>query len=365
MYATCTFCHGALGRNESIEVFPVGRRLAYDASKGRLWVVCPLCAQWNLSPLEERWEAIESAERLFRASRLRHSTDNIGLAKLSDSTELIRIGSPLRPEMAAWRYGQNFVRRWRSTATSVGVGAVVLGSVAFFLPGMGSVAAATALAVAGSATAGLAGRQALRRGGKVALLGQFIRDNEQQYVRVSNKELSLIRLVSHESGWALRVPYESRRPTVQTSWRDYVEMGGIGSVTLSGQTAVTAARQLLPIINGWGARSSVVNDAVILASTWESSHAAFVDSMNRSRVAASTQLFGDVGSLYHLPATVRLGLEMTLHDAEEQRALDGELAELERVWREAESIAGISDGMFMPGRVERLMKQLRGRNPLA
>ncbi len=63
MYATCLFCHGALGRNESIEHFPVGRRLAFDAAKGRLWVVCPRCARWNLTPLDARWEAIEEAER--------------------------------------------------------------------------------------------------------------------------------------------------------------------------------------------------------------------------------------------------------------------------------------------------------------
>ena len=80
MYATCLFCNGALGRNESIEHFPVGRRLAFDAAKGRLWVVCPRCARWNLTPLDARWEAIEEAERAYRDSKLRVATDNVGLA---------------------------------------------------------------------------------------------------------------------------------------------------------------------------------------------------------------------------------------------------------------------------------------------
>ena len=71
MYSTCTFCHTSLGRNEAIERFSVGRRLAFDQAKGRLWVVCPNCQQWNLSPLEERWEAIEAGERLYRDTRLR------------------------------------------------------------------------------------------------------------------------------------------------------------------------------------------------------------------------------------------------------------------------------------------------------
>ena len=103
MYATCLFCNRPLGANESIEHFPVGRRLAFDSAKGRLWVVCPSCERWNLTPLEERWEAIEEAERLYRGTRLRVATDQIGLARLRDGTELVRIGEPLRPEFAAWR----------------------------------------------------------------------------------------------------------------------------------------------------------------------------------------------------------------------------------------------------------------------
>src|SRR3954469_14036987 len=111
MYSTCIFCHSDLGRNESIEPFPIGGRLAFDAARGRLWVVCRKCERWNLTPVEERWEAIEECERLFRDTRLRVSTDNIGLARLREGLELVRIGEPQRPEMAAWRYGDQFGRR--------------------------------------------------------------------------------------------------------------------------------------------------------------------------------------------------------------------------------------------------------------
>jgi hypothetical protein len=48
------FCNRALGENQVVEHFPVGRRLAFDAEKGRLWVVCRRCERWNLSPIEER-----------------------------------------------------------------------------------------------------------------------------------------------------------------------------------------------------------------------------------------------------------------------------------------------------------------------
>lgn len=50
------------------------------------------------------------------------------------------------------------------------------------------------------------------------------------------------------------------------------------------------------------------------------------------------------GALHHLPATLRLALEMSLHESAEQFALEQELSLLERDWREAEEIAAIVDG---------------------
>ena len=90
MYSTCLFCNRSLGANDRIEHFTVGRRLAYDGVMGRLWVVCPSCARWNLTPLEERWEAIEECERLFRATLVRVSTDNVALGRIDDRFEALR-----------------------------------------------------------------------------------------------------------------------------------------------------------------------------------------------------------------------------------------------------------------------------------
>ena len=98
MYATCLFCQEKLGTNESIEHFPVGRRLAFDAAKGRLWVVCRKC-------------------------------EHIGLARLKEGIELVRIGEPQRPEMAAWRYGDQFGRRRRRQYMMIAGGVVAVGAV--------------------------------------------------------------------------------------------------------------------------------------------------------------------------------------------------------------------------------------------
>ncbi|MDB4950761.1 MAG: hypothetical protein JWM27_3410 [Gemmatimonadetes bacterium] len=45
MYRSCIFCSANLGANQAVEEFPVGRSLAFDAWKGRLWAVCPRCGR--------------------------------------------------------------------------------------------------------------------------------------------------------------------------------------------------------------------------------------------------------------------------------------------------------------------------------
>src|SRR5262245_57174657 len=124
MLSHCIFCNADLRSNEVVEHFPVGRRLAFDAAQGRLWVVCRSCARWNLSPIEERWEAIEECERLYSKTPTRFATENIGLARVSEGTELLRIGKPQRPEFAAWRYTSRVVQRYRREMT---LGALSLG----------------------------------------------------------------------------------------------------------------------------------------------------------------------------------------------------------------------------------------------
>ena len=116
-------------------------RLAFDEARGRPSVICLACARWNLTPFEDRWETIEHCERRFRGTQVRVSTSNIGLAKMPEGLELVRIGKPLRPEFTAWRYGQQFLRRHnrrliRRVAAVVGTpGLVALGPALAMLAG--------------------------------------------------------------------------------------------------------------------------------------------------------------------------------------------------------------------------------------
>src|SRR5262245_39497530 len=98
MLSACFFCEGHLGKNDELEDLPVGERIAFDQTKGRLWVVCQRCGRWNLTPIDSRLEAIEACEKKFRATKVRTQTDQIGLARLPSGLELVRIGKPVLPE---------------------------------------------------------------------------------------------------------------------------------------------------------------------------------------------------------------------------------------------------------------------------
>src|SRR5512143_3170352 len=58
VYSRCFRCDRSLGKNGELAHLPVGRRIAFDSKKGRIWVICMRCDQWNLVPIEERWEAV-------------------------------------------------------------------------------------------------------------------------------------------------------------------------------------------------------------------------------------------------------------------------------------------------------------------
>ncbi|HEY0020889.1 MAG TPA: hypothetical protein VGC13_31600 [Longimicrobium sp.] len=322
MYGSCIFCSAALGSNESIERFPVGRTLAFDAAKGRLWAVCPKCARWNLAPIEERWEAVEDAERIFRDTRLRAQSENIGLAKLRDGTRLIRIGQALPGELAVWRYGSELGRRRRRfMLTTAGLMIATAGVTGSALIAFGTVAP---LIQAGlSWRSHLAGGQMHRfKPGKL-LPGQD--------VRLTTRDFRAARLSSTPQGLELVVSmHVMQHDGVGIDWvpneRRFV-----------GPDAESVLWRAMIHVNGSGARRAQVDEAVDLL------EADGTASGYLQRVAGRREPLMDP----ELPARMRrarsLALEMALHDETERRALEGELAMLEAMWRDAEQIADIAD----------------------
>src|SRR5438034_565676 len=112
MYRTCAFCNGKLDGDGGPSGVGVGRRLALDEWKGRLWVICPRCSRWNLAPLEECWEKVEALARAARAGRVAAATAQVALIRWQ-AYDLVQVGKPPRLELATWRYGERLKARRR------------------------------------------------------------------------------------------------------------------------------------------------------------------------------------------------------------------------------------------------------------
>jgi hypothetical protein len=345
VYSTCLFCNQPLGANEVIAAFPVGRRIAFDAAKGRLWVVCRKCERWNLTPLDERWEAVEEAERLYGDTRRRVATAEIGLARLGDGTELVRVGAPLRPEFAAWRYGDQFGRRRNRQILIAGAGLAAIGGI-----------------VVGGATLGVS------IGGFGWMITQFGR------MAIQGGEETIVARVRTEAGQVLPV----RRRHLAESTLSHASDGALalelryknGRSRFEGPEALRVASLVIPAVNRFGGSRRTVTAAVSEIEQVGGPER-YVEQLAR-RAESATAVRGRphrwgrrgrIGrtGLYGLTSVDRLALEMALHEDAERRAMEGELATLAQAWRDAEEIAAIADDMFLPAGVEQSLERLRGK----
>ena len=333
MYKTCIYCNRSLGTNEVVEDFPVGRRLAFDQAKGRLWVICERCRRWNLSPLDERWEAIEECEREFRDASQRFSTENIGLARLAEGLELVRIGRPQRREFAAWRYGKQFLKRRIVTLVKLGA----------------RIGVALGMMFTGVYAFGVIVEQQDRVVARVKS-----RDGRRLFVTLKDaRKVQLVRAPEREDDWMLSVPYRPRE-------RNWGIIGCFGkgkrqTEQLDGPGAIRAAGHILPRVNSFGGSNSQVQDAVRLIEEARSPERVFAVAAARpgeERWDARNIFPVEASRVSGMGATVRLALEMAAHEETERRAFEGELALLEDAWREAEEIAAIADRLLIPESVE-------------
>ncbi len=354
MYSTCLYCHTDLGKNEVIEHFPVGRRLAFDLANGRFWVTCRSCKRWNLSPLEERWDAMDECERLFERTRLRMSTDNIGLARLAEGTELVRVGAALRPEMAAWRFGAQLAARRRYYRWLVAGGVVAAAGiyVGMKTAGFGIIAGTyawrgvkrayervTRLVLPVPASVEPGARRV--RGSAYRTLAGASNRSVESSPRVESKHAKDARL-------ALPVD-EPVRLTVPV-------VGGL-TARYFGDDAIRIAPKLLAKVNKSGGRPEDERLAVEMLeqAAGQRDPDLFTAVMRRyAAVTSLTKPFKDYGT----PLT--LALEMALHEQRERELLAGELLDLEFAWKEAEELARIADTL-VPSHIDQALARLKAR----
>jgi hypothetical protein len=362
-----------------VEALPIGERIAFDPARGRLWVICRWCDRWNLVPIDERWEAVETCERLFRATRLRFSTTHIGLAYLPPSLALVRIGAALKPEIAAWRYGR-YLRRW--------------------LPAVRT----DPLREAGRAVAGVADRGVAAVAARLGVRRNYDLAMWLRLKHRPNRVVAVMAAGQRGSGAAGPIIVRAKhlettelvRPDPGQGWR-LVVAHDRGSAVIGGDEGLALVGRILARLNGGGAPEAVVRYAVnklddaanpdgyfarvaaIAMRYWWGRRpndapdfsAADPEVTEAERVALqlTKRSFwgrGGFGSeprtpLPRLPLVDRLALEMAANEDAERRAMEGELALLEAAWREAEELAAISDSLlFSPPR----LAAVRGARPI-
>ena len=304
-----------------------------------MWAVCLHCRRWNLTPVEERWEAIEDCERLYRGTTVRVSTEQIGLARLRDGLELIRVGRPIYPEFAAWRYGSQFLdRRRRARPRMMAIEAARAYARANAEPSLFRSVQGVGLLFA---TVFL-GWPALVAAGAVGISSKVLRklpDLPVVHVPVADREPLLVRATDLSHAEFFRDAHERWGLTI-------VHAGGIA--VLRGPPATRALGPLLALANRDGGSEHQVSQAVAKLEWFRGPE--------RLLAFAAARGAGEQGIL-GLGYEQRLSLEMAVHEDTERRALEGELAELETAWRDAERVAAIADNLFLPDAITSWLRQ--------
>jgi hypothetical protein len=321
MYSRCLFCTARLGRNDIVDHFPVGSRLGFDWDQGRLWVLCARCRGWNLAPLEERWEAIESLERAFEDAAVGASTEHVALRRARDGTMLVRIGRAAESlEVAGWRYGEMIRGRWRmsraqmAAAGGLGAGATMLSGTFGLVP-----------AWAGAALVALALEQRT-----------LMRTADGR--RISHMDRFATRLVPADNGdgWALQIRRRFGEP-----------------LDVDGYDAIRAVRSFLRTDGEFRGGRDQVENAIAESRRLGSARRVFIESAedlaSREAMDARYRWRARPHQLRYAHPVILLALEMAADQEAERIALESEVALLQREWREAEEIASIADSLALPG----------------
>lgn len=328
MLSRCIFCHADLPPNETLEHFAVGKRIAFDPGRGRLWCVCGLCHRWNLAPFEERWEALEELEKLAHdQGRLLAQSDNVALLRVLD-LDVIRVGRAQLVEEAWWRYGKELQRRHsrNQVLQVVQVGTWIAGLAllnGFWMLGGGN-------AVRDVVRWRKFGSTLWRGERRCAQCGRQLR--ELKFDKAKHLYLST------DLTGAPALQLDCKRCGYAVDQRGF---------TFTGIEAERMLRRDLAYANFAGTNEKGVKQAIGAIDELGSPHS-FIQHVAKQKIKLSK-----LGQ--------RIALEIAVNDQAERELLELELAELEARWREEEELAAIVDGELteLPF-LERLRTRLPG-----
>lgn len=347
MYNRCHLCRASLGTNSLVTHMPVGRKLAYDGQRGRLWVVCRRCGEWNLTPVEERWEALAECEALFAKAEARASSGSVGIARLP-GLELLRVGDALPDDIANVRYGDRLRRRRRRTLLLrggvVGVGVALTGGLIAASVSVGSLYIGAYSALLGTVLA-------VRLSGTVGPGSTLrFRDGDGRRIRLPRSLVNRITLQREEERrghheLTLTVYLEEPRTTYTQRRRRERQEGAM--LKYRGKAMLPVLKAVLPWLNWWGGSERELRGAALVVDRAERGREGRVrpawESVARSAIQHET--------LGATDSVTRLALEMAVTEALEVRALAREAGSHEDESQRAEEIAAIADDMFLPASI--------------
>jgi len=330
MYATCLNCDRSLGSNADLEHLPVGRRVAFDEETGRVWVICLRCRQWNLVPIEIRWEALEECTRVAASAESRVKGTGVGFARTASGFELLTATEFSRADIANWRYGRAVRRRMRGlwlTAGAMGLAVTAIGVNAGVAGGSWFVGAWI------TACAALWTWHAWRNPSRLWVT-----------VRVAGAGPSLL------PGWrleALRFVRRSARRVdsvvlILPTWR--------GDVELTGSAAARALHSLLPALNDTDCIGASIAEAVGIVTRGEQ--------QRKVRPWEWIAMRLHDAPLLRATPVERLALEMAVVEELEQHALTIRAQDAQTEWGAEEEIGGIADDLLLPDAVRERMRRL-------
>ena len=350
MDSRCLRCNRSFGRNAEVDRLPFGRKFAFDSEKGRLWVVCSHCDQWNLVPIEERWEAVESCDRLAAEAEARVGTGSVGFARTASGLELLRVGGLSDPDIANWRYGRRLAHR-QSAFRLLGAALVVLGLTLGLRAGVDS--------------------QSLAFGGYVAVcaivyLGFMWRDPPRLLpTAVRFRGTRALIWPWHRN--AIGVATDGEHPAVTVPRRG-------SEARLVGHEAAQFLADMLPSMNGSSCADASIREAVARVNeaergAWKRSLANAHNAWRHGRardagddpVVAPWELIAVSAPsplLVRMPPVTRLALEMAATEEVERAMLEARVTGIGAALDEAETIARIADDLLVPDDVAARLNEL-------
>ena len=326
MFRSCGFCNASFDGDGGPSGLGVGRRIAFDEWKGRLWVVCPRCGRWNLTPFDDRLERIEAVARAASQGRVAASTNQVSLIRWQ-RYDFVRVGTPPRVELATWRYGERLRNRQRERMKVV----------------VPLTVAAIGLGIAANVAAG---------GGFGVVVWNIHRIADWMYLRmVGARKVTMIEtpICAHcGTPMQLRARHVQHARVVPDR---HAEMAVVLScprcrhegAQLTGNDAIQVLRQGLTYLNLARGGRRRAEDA-----------AREVDQMG-----GADRLVRDIAQRELTLRSLRPERGLAFEMAVDERA---EVEELERQWKEAEEIADIADGtLSTTADIEEELRRLKNK----